>query len=109
MVILQVNFDLDFDHNEHRVETLARAKHHIEEMPGLIWKLWLRDKASGRGGGIYLFKDRASAEAWGVGRMETMAKRMPWCSNITWEYVEVDEELSRVTKAIPEMTGAFAG
>jgi hypothetical protein len=101
MVMLQVNFDLNFSRNEDRAETLRRAKKHSEEMPGLIWKLWLRDQGSGRGGGFYLFKDRASAEAWGKGRFETMSARMPWCTNVTWEYVEVDEELSRVTKAIP--------
>jgi Putative mono-oxygenase ydhR len=101
MVMLQVNFDLDFSHNEDRAETISRARKHISEMPGLVWKLWLRDPETGRGGGFYLFKDRASADAWGKGRFETMAERMPWCSNVKWEYVEVDEELSRICQAVP--------
>lgn len=99
-VLLQVNFDLDFSANEGRTDTIERAHKHANEMPGLIWKVWLRDPASGRGGGLYLFKDRASAEAWGVGRMETMETRMPWCTNVTWEYFEVDEELTRATRGM---------
>lgn len=102
MVALQVNFDLDYNTIEDRAETEARAKRHIEELPGLVWKLWLRDPASKRAGGIYLFKDRQSAEAWGNSRLETMHERMPWASNITWEYFGVDEGLSRITKALPE-------
>lgn len=101
-VLLQVNFDLDYGVNEDRELTVRRAHEHISSMPGLIWKAWLRDPERGRGGGIYLFVDEASARAWGDGRFETMAQRMPWCSNVTWEYFPVDEELSRITKALPK-------
>lgn len=101
-VLLQVNFDLDFSENEDRSETIRRAHKHISEMPGLIWKAWLRNPETGRGGGIYLFKDSESAHAWGDGRFETMSQRMPWCRNVTWEYFPVDQELSRITKAIPD-------
>lgn len=101
-VVLQVNFDLDFSVNEDRSETILRAHKHISEMPGLIWKAWLRNPETGRGGGIYLFKDSESAHAWGDGRFETMSQRMPWCKNVTWEYFPVDEELSYITKAIPD-------
>jgi len=33
-------------------------------LPGLLGKAWLRDLASGTYGGIYLWRDRASCEAY---------------------------------------------
>lgn len=100
MVLLQVNFDVDFAKQEKAERTLERAGK-VAEIPGLIWKVWLRDPERGRGGGIYLFEDEASAHAWGDGRFETMAERMPWTSNIRAEYLRVEETLSSLTRAIP--------
>ncbi len=97
-VLLQVNFDIDPAIAEKSADAVQRA-HAVAELPGLIWKVWLRDRQSGRGGGIYLFEDRASAEAWGKGRFETMAARMPWSSKVTYEYFDVEEDLSRITRA----------
>lgn len=31
---------------------------------GLLWKLWTEDPAGGRAGGVYLFRDAASAERY---------------------------------------------
>ena len=39
-------------------ESIAR------DTPGLLWKIWTEDEANGEAGGIYLFVDRASADAY---------------------------------------------
>jgi hypothetical protein len=104
-VMLQVNFDLDFSKNEPIDKTLERARK-FADVPGLIWKIWLRDENSGRGGGLYLFEDRSSAEAWAKGRFETMTQRMPWSANVTFEYFDVDEELSTITGGLPQPVAA---
>lgn len=36
----------------------------IEKEAGLRWKIWTESAASGTAGGIYLFDDKASAEAY---------------------------------------------
>lgn len=36
----------------------------IAAEPGLVWKLWTENTATGRAGGIYLFRDEASREAY---------------------------------------------
>ncbi|MCZ7587527.1 MAG: monooxygenase [Gaiella sp.] len=36
----------------------------IGRAPGLRWKIWTENEAAGSGGGIYLFEDDASAEAY---------------------------------------------
>jgi hypothetical protein len=46
-------------------EYRARAEHlalGIREWPGLLRKVWLADRGSGRFGGVYLFTDRAAAD-----------------------------------------------
>ena len=36
----------------------------ITQEPGFLWKIWTENAASREAGGIYLFRDRASAEAY---------------------------------------------
>lgn len=36
----------------------------IAQEPGLLWKIWTESAAEKRAGGVYLFADRASAEAY---------------------------------------------
>jgi hypothetical protein len=36
----------------------------IETTPGLRWKIWTENEGTGEAGGIYLFEDDASAEAY---------------------------------------------
>ncbi|CAM4244192.1 monooxygenase [Kerstersia similis] len=43
------------------MEDLARS---IATEPGLIWKIWTANEAAGQAGGIYLFADHASADAY---------------------------------------------
>ena len=36
----------------------------IAAEPGLLWKIWTASAAENRAGGVYLFADRAAAEAY---------------------------------------------
>jgi len=36
----------------------------IATQPGLIWKIWTESAAENRAGGVYLFENRAAAEAY---------------------------------------------
>lgn len=55
--ILHWVFDFDFDKNEPFETTLERA-YAFETLDGLVWKVWLRDRTTNRGGGVYLFESR---------------------------------------------------
>lgn len=43
------------------MDDLARS---IAEEPGLVWKIWTENEVAGEAGGIYLFRDSPSAEAY---------------------------------------------
>ena len=62
--ILQVDFPYTGPWGEAMAEAMTGLAHSIAEEPGLIWKIWTENEAAGEAGGIYLFKDRPSAEAY---------------------------------------------
>ncbi|MGV6873137.1 YdhR family protein [Pseudochelatococcus sp. B33] len=95
-VVLKVAFDMDYSKNEPFEATLERAQR-LAQQPGLIWKVWLRDEKNGRGGGVYLFEDRESAQAW-IDNNVSKAN-FPWVSNSVREILEVQEDFSAVTHA----------
>lgn len=57
--LLVMDFPARAPGGEQRLVALAQS---IAREPGLIWKIWT--EAPGRAGGIYLFADRAAAEAY---------------------------------------------
>lgn len=95
-VVLQANFDIDFSRNEDQEATIKRA-HALEDLPGLIWKVWIRDRTTNTGGGIYLFEDRASAQAWADSSFPTF--KAEWFSNIRYHIFDIDETFSAITGA----------
>ncbi|NEI73596.1 hypothetical protein GR212_29005 [Rhizobium lusitanum] len=95
-VIAQVNYDSDFQDGVARPDKIKTAEKRTE-IPGFLWKIWLRDENAKRGGGLFLFKDRPSAEAWLAARANQTFHSA--YSNITVELFDVDEELSRVSQA----------
>lgn len=95
-VILKWVFDFDFEKNEPFEKTLERARA-FDNLEGLVWKVWLRDRTTNRGGGIYLFENREAAQAW-VDRFKDKPTQA-WTANPVWEILEVEETLSKVTFA----------
>jgi Putative mono-oxygenase ydhR len=80
--IVQINFK--FGNPRSVVE-----KHWLEHAPlwgpkgevkGLEWKIWLMNRARKTAGGIYLFKDAASAQAYVKGPIIAAARTCPVCS-----------------------------
>lgn len=52
--ILQINFDYDGSWDDYEAGNAAAAGQ-IAGIPGLGWKVWLKNVATGEAGGIYLF------------------------------------------------------
>ncbi|TDR85272.1 YdhR family protein [Enterovirga rhinocerotis] len=98
-IILQVNYRPSSAQaaapEPKRIESARRI---ADTVGGLHWKVWIGSQEDGLRGGIYLFSDRASAEAWAE---QDLRPRLTegGGSDILIRYFEVDEALSRITRA----------
>jgi hypothetical protein len=70
----------------------------IAEEQGLIWKIWLENKATGMAGGTYLFSDGASAAAYHAMHQERLADL--GLEDVITDVFQVNLELSVATKAL---------
>lgn len=66
-------------------------------MPGLHWKIWLDGDAERRAGGIYLFADRAAAEAYVNGPIVTRMKANPEITDLQIRIFDVRERMTAIT------------
>lgn len=62
--LLQVDFPYTGPWGQAMTEAMDGLARSIAEEPGLLWKIWTENETAGEAGGIYLFKDRPSAEAY---------------------------------------------
>lgn len=62
--LLQIDFPFQGPFGNEMSEALAELARSIATEPGFVWKIWTESAARGEAGGIYLFADGASAEAY---------------------------------------------
>lgn len=98
-VILQVNYRPSAAQAEtpepKRIESARRI---ADTVGGLQWKVWIGSHEDGLRGGIYLFDDRASAEAWAEGDLRPRLTQGGG-SDVSIRYFDVDDALSAITRA----------
>ncbi|MCC7337441.1 MAG: monooxygenase [Pirellulaceae bacterium] len=75
------------------MEDLARS---IAEEPRLLWKIWTENEAAGEAGGIYLFKDLASAEVYLA--MHTARLKGFGIPHVNGKIFAVNETLSQIDR-----------
>ena len=98
MVIVQVNYrrpEMPKAEWEARY-TDARAQQFFS-VGGLQWKIWLDDADERRAGGIYLFADRAAAEAYVNGPIVARIKANPDVSELDIRIFDVRERMTAIT------------
>lgn len=62
--ILQVEFPYTGPWGEQMTAEMRQLAESIAEEPGLLWKIWTENPQTNEAGGIYLFADSPSAEAY---------------------------------------------
>ena len=78
-------------------EGMRELAESIAKEPGFIWKIWTENEASQEAGGIYLFQDRASAEAYVT--MHTARLKGFGIPEVHAKIFDVNEKLSAIDKA----------
>lgn len=97
MILLQI----DFPHNGPFGKEMAKGfndlANSIAKEKGLISKIWTENEESKEGGGIYLFEDLSSLEAYL--EMHTARLQSFGVTDIRSKIFNVNEDLSKITKA----------
>lgn len=95
--LLQIDFPSTGPFGAAMTEAMTGLAESIAQEPGLIWKIWTENEATRQAGGIYLFEDDATANAY----LQMHAKRLQGLgiSQINAKIFDVNEALSVITHA----------
>ncbi len=90
--LLQVDFDFTGPFGDEMAAMMTGLAESINQEPGVIWKIWTISEQSQLGGGIYLFEDEVSAQAYLT--MHTARLTSMGITNIRGYIFDINEPLS---------------
>lgn len=95
--ILQINFryNLSAAEFEQTVNPLAKP---ISEVQGLRWKIMMLNEEAGEAGGVYLFEDAASLDAFVNGPIVAQVTSHPALSDFSVKQFGVMSEFTAITR-----------
>lgn len=104
-VVLQMSFKMcPSQLGANLVEPATPLAESITKEPGFISKIWTENPEQGEAGGIYLFEDRKSAEAYLTMHKIRMTKM--GAKDIDAKIFDISEPLSKIT--IGPLAGLFS-
>lgn len=96
-VLLQVDFPFTGPWGEEMAAGMKDLAASIAQEPGLLWKIWTENREAGEAGGIYLFADRASAEAYlAMHRARLLGFGVP---QVNAKLFDINQPLSQIDRA----------
>jgi hypothetical protein len=95
--LLVVEFPSSGPFGEEAAQAYADLAHDIADQDGLIWKVWTEDAQRSVAGGVYLFTDRTTADAYVTMHTERLAGF--GITGVSVTSYEVNEALSLVDHA----------
>ena len=96
--ILQINFKITTSAKDYAT-LVAPLADPIAKTPGLEWKVWLFNEENHEAGGVYLFRDEASVNAYLGGEIVAGMKKVSTIKDISAKIFDIDEKLSPKTRA----------
>jgi len=97
MTLLQIDFPSHGPWGEDLTKMASALAHHLNETPGLFWKIWTENSRTGDCGGVYLFTDESSANDFlkkHLLRLDSMGIK-----DVRAKVLDVNESLSHITRA----------
>jgi hypothetical protein len=95
--ILQINYRFEGSKAEY-LQAFGEVAAPIAASPGLRWKVWPWNDEEQVGGGIYLFDDASSAQAFLQGPIAAGLGQHPAVSDIRVKQFEVLGDLTAITR-----------
>ncbi|WP_299789081.1 monooxygenase [uncultured Shewanella sp.] len=92
--LLQVDFGFKGPFGEEMATMLKGLAESINAEPGMIWKIWTENESQQLGGGVYLFEDEASAQAYL--EMHTARLNEMGISNVRGVIFDINQTLSKI-------------
>lgn len=103
-----INFNLVDMTEEGYREACDQLAPAFAALPGLRAKVWLCDPSSNTYGGVYLFADRESADAYAASELFQTVGAFPNFANISVRDFAVDEDNTRRTQPGVDLVPALA-
>ena len=95
--LLQVDFPYQGPWGDEMTSSLRGLAESIADEPDLIWKFWTENQATEEAGGVYLFKNLPSAEAYlAMHTRRLMSFGVPL---VNGKIFQVNEALSKIDRA----------
>ncbi len=104
MTLLQIDFPSHGPWGEDLTRKVTDLAHLLNKTPGMLWKIWTENSRTGNCGGVYLFTDESSANAFlkeHLLRLDSMGIK-----NVRAKVLDVNEGLSYITRAPIPATAA---
>ncbi|MDD5157323.1 MAG: monooxygenase [Sulfurimonas sp.] len=97
VILLQIDFPYSGPVGKEMAEAFDDLANSIAKEKGLMFKIWTENRETKEAGGIYMFEDLSSLDAY----LEMHTKRLEGfgVTNIRSKTFEVNEALSKITKA----------
>jgi hypothetical protein len=95
--VLQINFKFSVSPAE-LAEAFTPLVEPIAKVPGLRWKIWSLNAGTSEFGGIYLFDDAESVQAYLEGPIIAQVSKHPALSDFSIKQFGVIDEFSAITR-----------
>lgn len=98
-ILVQMDFPFAGPFGEEMTHAMSDLAQSIAKEPGLLWKIWTVNEKNSEAGGIYLFEDEPSAQAY----IDMHSKRLQAAGieAINVKLFTVNHELSMLSKTPP--------
>ena len=94
--LLQMDYLFSGPWGEEMAAEYSTLAYRIAEVPGLIWKVWTENRETGEAGGVYLFEDEASLDAYLGPKIARM--KAAGIEGLRAKKFDVNEPLTRITR-----------
>ncbi len=104
--IMQLNFKFSVSGSEYE-QAVSPLASQFAAVAGLRWKIWMINEAENEAGGIYMFEDEASVNAFLKGPLAAQVTSHPALSDFSVKQFDVMENITAITRGpVEEGTSA---
>jgi len=95
--ILQINFKFNVSKDEYE-QAVTPLANPISNVSGLRWKVWIMNEEGQEAGGVYLFSDSASLDAYLEGPIVAGIVKHPALSDFSVKQFDILENVTAITR-----------